>query len=116
MTTSPATTPTEVRAPVGSEATEIVWLDGHVSHYPNDLLRGYCPCAGCQGHQGDIRFIQGGNARIDGIEEMGNYALCFTWGDGHASGIYAFTYLRTLCACPKCFPGSVVERKEAFSR
>ena len=27
---------------------------------------------------------------------MGNYALSFTWGDSHSSGIYSFRYLRTL--------------------
>jgi DUF971 family protein len=27
---------------------------------------------------------------------VGNYALSFTWGDSHSSGIYSFRYLRTL--------------------
>jgi DUF971 family protein len=30
------------------------------------------------------------------IARVGNYALGLTWGDRHASGIYAFSYLRRL--------------------
>jgi DUF971 family protein len=35
---------------------------------------------------------------------VGNYALQLTWGDGHATGIYSFRYLRTLCCCKRCAP------------
>ena len=91
-----ATTPTMVRAPRGATVLEIDWADGHTSVLPNAFLRGYCPCAGCQGHTGEIRFIPGQNAEIDGLEEIGAYALLFTWGDGHGSGIYTFRYLRRL--------------------
>jgi DUF971 family protein len=31
-----------------------------------------------------------------GLDQVGNYALSFTWGDGHSSGIYTFRYLRGL--------------------
>ncbi len=91
-----ATTPTMVRAPVGAAVTEIDWVDGHTSVLPNTFLRGYCPCAGCQGHSGEIKFIPGNNAEITALEEVGSYALQFTWGDGHGSGIYSFRYLRRL--------------------
>lgn len=89
-------TPLQVRAPVGAEVFEIDWADGVVGKIPNTLLRGYCPCASCQGHSGEIRFIEGRNTVLDAIEEMGAYALQLTWGDGHASGIYTFRYLRAL--------------------
>jgi DUF971 family protein len=91
-----ATTPTMVRAPVGATVTEVDWVDGHTSVLPNALLRGYCPCAGCQGHSGEIKFVPGNNAEITALEEVGAYALQFTWGDGHGSGIYSFRYLRRL--------------------
>ena len=90
------TTPTAVRAPVGGDLFEIDWADGATGKIPNALLRSYCPCAGCQGHSGTIRFVAGGNSVIDVVEEVGSYALQFTWGDGHASGIYTFRYLRRL--------------------
>ncbi len=101
-----ATTALQVRSPVGGDTTEIDWADGHKGVLPNAMLRAYCPCAGCQGHSGEIRFIPGGNSVIDAIEEVGSYALQFTWGDGHASGIYTFRYLRRLCACPACAAAS----------
>ena len=64
--------------------------------YPHEILRGYCPCAGCQGHSGAIHFQEGGNEELREIERVGNYALSFTWGDSHSSGIYTFRYLRAL--------------------
>lgn len=75
---------------------EITWGDQHRSAYPHELLRGYCPCASCQGHSGTIRFQEGGNLELKGLEQVGNYALSFSWGDGHSSGIYTFRYLRAL--------------------
>ena len=111
-----ATMPTQVRAPVGADTTEIDWADGHQGILPNVMLRGYCPCASCQGHTGEIRFVSGNDSTITAIEEVGAYALQFTWGDGHGSGIYTFRYLRRLCACPSCLPGSPVEARQGISR
>lgn len=111
-----ATTPRLVRAPVGSDTVAVEWADGHTGVLPNALLRGYCPCASCQGHSGEIKFVAGGNAEITGIEEVGSYALQFTWGDGHSSGIYSFRYLRRLCACPECYPASAHEARRPIPR
>jgi DUF971 family protein len=96
MATDPRTTPTGVRAPHGARVLEMTWADGVKHAYPHDILRGYCPCAGCQGHSGEIRLVSGGDLDLREIEQVGNYALSFTWGDGHASGIYTFRYLRRL--------------------
>ena len=92
-----AVTPGCVRAPRGATVFEIDWADGLSGRVDNATLRGYCPCAGCQGHTGEIRFIPGQDAHLGQIEEVGSYALQFTWGDGHGSGIYTFRYLRALC-------------------
>lgn len=101
---SPATTPTYVKAPHGATVMEIHWADGHKSPIPHEILRGYCPCAHCQGHGGTIKFVPGGNTDIREIQQVGNYALQFTWGDRHDSGIYTYRYLRSLCQCPECKP------------
>jgi DUF971 family protein len=106
--------PVEVRAPRGARAMEIVFADGHVGQYPHEALRGYCPCAQCQGHNGPIRFVPGGNLELSEISEVGNYALSLTWGDGHRTGIYSFRYLRELCCCTQCTPGDLSAR--SFSR
>jgi DUF971 family protein len=81
---------------------DIEWSDGHLSEYPHEILRGYCPCATCQGHSGLIEYRPGGNLEIRDIQSVGNYAIALTWGDGHATGIYQFSYLRSLCRCPEC--------------
>lgn len=97
-TTNAPLEPVEIRAPIGADTTEILWSDGSATRVSNELLRGYCPCAGCQGHSSSIAFKHGGNSEIDGISEVGNYAICIRWGDGHDSGIYTWDYLRRLGA------------------
>lgn len=88
--------PRHVKAPHGATLLQITWADGQSSHLPHDLLRGYCPCAGCQGHSGSIRFVPGGNTELRNIEQIGNYAFGLGWGDGHDSGIFTFRFLRAL--------------------
>jgi len=109
-------TPTEVRAPSGSNVMEITWDDGHVSVHPHEILRGYCPCAVCQGHSGPIRFVETTELAVTAIDEVGNYALCFTWSDGHSTGIYDFRYLRRLCACPSCAAASGIGSRATLAR
>lgn len=109
------TTPLELRAPRGSDTMEIDFADGHHGIYPHKILRGYCPCAICQGHQGPIRYIEGGNLELTELAEVGDYALRLTWGDGHSTGIYTFVFLRELCACGECRANAEEEARE-FSR
>ncbi len=77
----------------------ITWDDGHSSEYTKEYLRGYCPCALCQGHgaAAEKRFVEVPNVELDVIEPVGNYAIGFRWSDGHVTGIYTFDYLRSLC-------------------
>jgi len=91
-----ATRPTGIKAPRGARVFQIDWADGFVGKIPHAVLRGYCPCAGCQGHSGTIRFVSGGDEELLEITEVGNYALQLTWGDHHDSGLYSFRYLRLL--------------------
>lgn len=104
MAEDPRTIPTSVKAPHGAKVMEIQWADGHKGILPHEIVRGYCPCALCQGHGGAIAFVAGGNEELREIEQVGNYALQFTWGDQHNSGIYTFRYLRSLCQCADCKP------------
>jgi len=96
------TAPVEVRAPRGADTLEIDWADGHSAVYRHEVLRGFCPCAHCQGHQGPIRFLAAAPAQLEDIEEVGSYALRLSWSDGHRTGIYSFKLLRSLCCCPSC--------------
>ena len=88
--------PVSVKAPHGAQALSIAWADGQTSSYPHEILRGFCPCATCQGHSGPIRFVSGGSLDLREIEQVGNYAFGLTWADGHSTGIYSFRFLRTL--------------------
>ena len=92
----PKFVPTGVKAPHGARVMEITWADGHKSSLPHEILRGYCPCAHCQGHGGSLAVVAGGDLDIREIEQVGNYALKFTWGDQHDSVSYTFRFLRSL--------------------
>jgi DUF971 family protein len=96
--------PVAIRSPRGGRVTEIDWADGHKSVYPHAVLRGYCPCAGCQGHRAEIRFVESreDQQELDAIAPVGGYALSLVWFDRHDSGIYSYRYLRSLCQCAAC--------------
>jgi len=94
--------PTRVRSPRGATVTEIEWSDGRTRRYPHRTLRGLCPCAKCQGHDGGVRWVESVERasplalEVSELEQVGNYALGLTWADGHGGGIYSFEYLLEL--------------------
>jgi DUF971 family protein len=92
----PRITPKGVKAPHGATSFELTWADGAKHSISHRILRGFCPCAGCQGHSGSLKFQEPGNLELRDIERVGNYALGLRWGDGHDGGIYSFQYLRRL--------------------
>jgi DUF971 family protein len=98
-------TPTGLKK-VGDARLEITWADGHVSDYPAHYLRQHCPCAGCVDEWTGERRMAPGTIPVDlkmlSVEIVGQYALTFTWGDGHRTGIYSFKTLRALCPCDQC--------------
>jgi len=100
----PQFNPRAIRSPRGARTTEIDWADGHKGVYPHEILRGLCPCAGCQGHTGEIKFIKPSDTQqeLEDIETVGGYALALKWFDGHSSGIYSYKYLRSICHCAAC--------------
>jgi len=87
--------PVEMRAPKGAQHMEIEWADGKVTRYENDVLRGFCPSALWQGHQGPLRYIPGGETELLDIEEVGNYGVKISWPDNN-TGIYTYRFLRKL--------------------
>ena len=90
--------PTEIRRLPDADRIRIQWTDGHVCEYPNDYLRGYCPCAGCQGHAAGPVVFQPPDRPVSAatIVPVGNYAISIHWSDGHATGIYRFEFLREI--------------------
>ena len=84
-------------------AIEVHWRDGHVSLFPYRYLRGYCPCASCQGHSAGPPKWQGpGELDLVGVRLVGNYGISPVWSDGHETGIFADRELRLMCPCSRC--------------
>lgn len=75
---------------------QILWDDDQCARYPFEFLRGWCPCAACQGHGAERHFVAVQNPCLASINMVGNYALNPRWTDGHETGIYSFEYLREL--------------------
>lgn len=94
--------PVEINHIKDKALVRVTWEDGHVGDYARKYLRGYCPCAGCQGHGGGIKFVAVDDDELAEISAVGNYAIQFHWKDGHNTGIYTFDYLRSLCPCAEC--------------
>ena len=94
--------PVEINHRKEKGVVRVTWEDGHVGEYGCEYLRGYCPCALCQGHGAKIKFVEVPDAKLAEISAVGNYAIQFTWQDGHNTGIYTFDYLKSLCPCPEC--------------
>jgi DUF971 family protein len=95
---------------------DIEWADDHRSTYTFVYLRDACPCALCNDERekdgreaGDPPKPVAGAlpmfkamARPTEVEQVGKYAIRFTWNDGHQHGIYSWQYLRETCPCPEC--------------
>jgi DUF971 family protein len=82
----------------------LTWSDGHTAEFPYDHVRGYCPCAACQGHGAFKIEFRPPEQSVDlaSIMPVGNYGVSFVWTDGHATGIYRFDFLRSICPCDAC--------------
>jgi len=100
--------PLRIHADREAGTLRIEWVDGHVTTYDVEHLRWLCPCAFCRGEAGLPGWLDSGptltaeQTRLVAIDPVGNYAIAPTWGDGHATGFYAYTALRALCPCPAC--------------
>jgi DUF971 family protein len=89
---------TEVRRLPEERLVRLTWSDGHVAAYGYDTLRGWCPCAGCQGHS-NLKITFHPPARpvtVESIQPVGNYAISIAFSDGHGTGIYRYDFLREL--------------------
>ncbi len=94
-----APVPVEIRLHQASRSLEIGYADGSRYHLPCEYLRVYSPSAEVRGHGPGQEVLQTGKRMvgIKSIEAVGNYALQFTFSDGHDSGIYSWPWLYELC-------------------
>src|SRR5215212_7980775 len=90
---------------IGQELA-IKWDDGTESFIRLELLRRYCPCAGCKGevdimgnlYKGPDKELRPESFQVRQLSIVGGYGLQPIWGDGHSTGIFSFDYLRRLAA------------------
>jgi DUF971 family protein len=79
------------------------WNDGIESYFPLEFLRRRCPCALCAGekdilnevHKGTLKLVPT-SFQLKRCTVVGGYGIQPEWMDGHGSGIYSFSYLRSL--------------------
>jgi len=83
---------------VNTESVTIVWTDGVSTVVSSERLRSSCPCAECREHESNARSIVqiGNRSSISDAQLIGGYAIRFTFGDGHADGLYPYGVLREL--------------------
>jgi DUF971 family protein len=94
----PTTYLTELRRLPESKSLRLVFDDGYTAEVAYDTVRGYCPCAGCQGHWAEAIRFQRPPRPVEPttLAAVGNYGVSVHWSDGHATGIYRFDFLRRL--------------------
>lgn len=93
--------PTDVQL-IGSELA-IKWSDGSEDYFPMERLRALSPSAENMGEQDLLGNTSGGDqrerfpgVRVDGWQQVGGYALLFSFSDGHKTGIYTYEYLKEI--------------------
>jgi len=124
----PRSQPASVKVRVSTgEGVDIVWADGHASHFNFPYLRDHCPCATCnderdrkeqeraKGIRGDLLPMYKPKVTAKSASAVGNYAIQIEFSDSHSTGIYSFGFLRSICPCEACEkadsdPGAEVAR------
>ncbi len=105
---SPEITPKQIGPTPDGARLAISWQDGHESVYTPRYLRLLCPCAGCIDEMTGRPILDPRSVPHDvyplAIDYVGRYALCFSWSDGHDTGLYTFEQLRRVCPCETCGP------------
>ncbi len=95
----------------GGTGMTIDWADGHRSSWEFRWLRLACPCATCHEEREKDGRAPGvarrkpaqllpmfeAPPRPTAVTKVGNYAIRFTWNDGHEAGLYSWDYLRNVC-------------------
>jgi DUF971 family protein len=87
---------------IGAEVA-ILWEDGAEMYFPMDYLRAQSPSAANKGEPDIFGRIHGADSRtefpgvrVESYDFVGTYALRFNFSDGHNTGLFSYTYLRSL--------------------
>ena len=90
--------PTQLTLHQASHILEIAFDDGSGYRLPCEYLRVESPSAEVQGHGPGQKVLVAGkrDVNIRAIEPVGNYGVLLRFDDGHATGIYTWSFLRQL--------------------
>lgn len=105
--------PTEIRLVTDRRALQLRFEEGDAVTLPAELLRVESPSAEVRGHSPSEKKLVPGkrDVAIAAVEPVGNYAVRLTFDDGHATGIYGWTYLAELGRDPE---GMLAEYRETL--
>jgi|TARA_B110000263_G_C15272402_1_gene494167 DUF971 family protein len=86
------------------DGLHVDWNDQSASFYSCELLRKMSPSADSKATREDLQqnplailpSTSRGPITIEDAQLVGNYAIRFTFSDGHSTGIYTWDYLRSL--------------------
>ena len=97
----PAAVPDTVVLTADRARLRLTWLDGESAELRAERLRAACRCAWCTRARLDGSFAASfDSVAIDRLTPIGGYAINVHFTDGHARGIYPWTYLRQLAREP----------------
>lgn len=90
--------PTAITLHRASRALEVAFDDGSAFRLPAEYLRVESPSAEVQGHAPGQKVLVAGKRAvgIEAVEPVGHYAVLLRFSDGHASGIFTWSYLHQL--------------------
>jgi DUF971 family protein len=84
----------------------VEWAEGGTSYYSVAYLRRMSPSAEARELREQLKKNPltvlpagaggGGPLTVTDVELVGNYAIKFTFSDGHSTGIYSWAYLREI--------------------
>ncbi|GMU94233.1 MAG: hypothetical protein AMXMBFR4_32910 [Candidatus Hydrogenedentota bacterium] len=85
---------------IGPGAIHVNWGDGAASTLNPYEVRCACPCAMCVDEYTGEKLLDRDKVprdiRVEEFQQLGNYAVAFSWSDGHTAGIYSWEFLKDL--------------------
>lgn len=100
------TPPLAIHVIRADRTVSVTWAADHVGHYDIRSLRISCGCAACVNEFTGEPILDPDTVPDDigitALQAVGNYAVRFTYSDGHDTGIMTWQRLRELCPCEKC--------------
>ncbi len=92
--------PTTIDLAADQKTLSMKWTDGSSTVVLARRLRQYCPCAECVEEWSGKRTFEVETIPVEmkviEVTPVGNYALSFTFGDLHRTGIFKWDYLKDL--------------------